>query len=527
MSEPERPSTAEGWPHSPVAEPWDDRARLGYEAYMSTPNMVIVLDERRHIGAINPAGETLTGLAYEEVAGRHLSVLLAPGTVDTGLAQIERAAAGEVHETDVAFVSPWTRDEDPGRVVVGIGAAPLFLDGEPAGLVLSGRDIEDRHRLEHELDELASSFRTLAEASETGIYRFGFEPEFHVEHVNRAFADTVGIEPDELRRDPSPLNDNLDPHVRQRFIENRFGPGPAIWPIEFSWPRPDGEVVVLSVEEVCVRDRQGRVLATLGIGRDVTQERRREASMVRALQHERQAAEGLRHVDQLRRLFLQAVSHELRTPLTTVLGFASTLASHSGELAPDQVAHLAQRMVRQAERIEQLLDDLLDVERLSRGVLNLQREDHDLAEVVTDVLADLDEPDVEVTAVRSPIAIDRGKIERVIVNLVTNARRHAGQDAHIRIDVAPSGEGAVLTVEDDGPGVPDDLKDVVFEPFAQGPSSRAYASPGTGIGLTLVAEFVRLHGGSARIEDAEGGGARFVIALPSAPEHPPPEPAAP
>jgi|GEM_PF-4340201 len=129
MSEPERPSTAEGWPHSPVAEPWDDRARLGYEAYMSTPNMVIVLDERRHIGAINPAGETLTGLAYEEVAGRHLSVLLAPGTVDTGLAQIERAAAGDVHETDVAFVSPWTRDEDPGRVVVGIGAAPLFLDG--------------------------------------------------------------------------------------------------------------------------------------------------------------------------------------------------------------------------------------------------------------------------------------------------------------------------------------------------------------------------------------------------------------
>ena len=521
MSEPQRPSTAEGWPGSLRAEPWDDRARLGYEAYMSTPNMVIVLDERRHIGAINPAGEALTGLSYEEVAGRHLSVLLAAGTVDAGLAQIERAAAGEVHETDIAFVSPWTRDEEtgdegPGRVVVGIGVAPLFLDGEPAGLVLSGRDIEDRHRLEHELDELASSFRTLAEASETGIYRFGFEPEFHVEHVNRAFADTVGIEPDELRRDPGPLNDNLEPHVRERFIENRFGPGPANWPIEFSWVRPDGEVVVLSVEEVCVRDREGRVFATLGIGRDVTRERRREASMVRALQHERQAAEGLRHVDQLRRLFLQAVSHELRTPLTTVLGFASTLASHSGELGPDQVEQLAQRMVRQAERIEQLLDDLLDVERLSRGVLNLQREDHDLAEVVADVLADLDENDVEVTAVPSPIAIDRGKIERVIVNLVTNARRHAGQDAHIRIDVAPSGEGAVLTVEDDGPGVPDHLKDVVFEPFAQGPSSRNYASPGTGIGLTLVAEFVRLHGGSARIEDTEGGGARFVVSLPSA-----------
>ncbi len=498
-----------------MSEPWEDRSRLGFEAYMSTPNMVIVLDDQRRIGAINPSGEGLTGLTYEQVVGRHLSVLLADGTAEEGLARIERAAAGEVAEIDVAFTSPWGEgSQPPGQVVVGIGVAPLFLDGEPAGLVLSGRDVEDRHRLEHELGELESGLRALAEASELGIYRFAFAPEFRVEHVNRAFADAIGIPAEQLRRDASPLSDGLEPDVRQRFIDNRFGPGPELWPIEFEWQRPDGEVVVLSVEEVCVRDRERRIVAVLGIGRDVTQDRRREASMIRALQHERQAADGLRQVDQLRRLFLQAVSHELRTPLTTVLGFAGTLAGHAERLPRERVAHLSGRILSQAVRIERLLDDLLDVERLSRGVLTLRCERHDLGAVVAEVVEDLADGGVELAVAPAEVDIDRGKIERVVVNLITNARRHAGRNARILVTVGPDADGATLVVEDDGPGVPDELKDAVFEPFAQGPASRGDPSPGTGIGLTLVAEFVRMHGGTVRIEDGDLGGARFVLYLP-------------
>lgn len=502
-------------PGPELSEPWGDRVRLGFEAYMSTPNVVIIVDDERRIGAINPAAERLTGPAHRDVVGQPVSVLLAPATVAAGLAEIERAAAGEIIEADIAFVTPGS-GATTRHAVVGVGAAPLFLDGAPAGLVLSGRDVEDRQRLQHELDELETGFRLLSEASEIGIYRFAFDPDFRVEHANRAFTDAIGITEEELQRDPSPLNDGLEPHVRQRFVDNRFGAGPEVWPLEFEWRRPDGEVAVLSVEEVSVRGRDGRILAALGIGRDVTQERRREASVVRALQHERQAADGLRQVDQLRRLFLQAVSHELRTPLTTVLGFAGTLVAHADALPREQIAHLSTRMVSQAQRIERLLDDLLDVERLSRGVLALRCEDHDLAEVVAGVVADLADDRVVLEVAPAVVEIDRGKIERVVVNLITNARRHAGPDARIWVAVAAEDDGATLIVEDDGPGIPDDLKDAVFEPFAQGPASQGDPSPGTGIGLTLVAEFVRLHQGTVRIEDAETGGARFVIFLPRA-----------
>ncbi len=503
--------------HAAGSGPWTDPDRLGLEAFLHTPNLVIVVDEQRRVGTISPSGVALLGAELDEVVGRPISVLFPDGRVEEGLAALEQLASGETAELEVAFRCFRTHHlDDPAEVPVGLAAAPLWLDGEPRGLILSGRDVEERKRLEHDVRELATSFQALADATEVGFYRFVFDPDFRVDHTNLAFADALGYSPASLQEDPTPLIDGLTPETRQRFIDNRFGRGSPQWPIEFDWERPDGEVVVLSVEEVPIRDPNGRVTAVLGVGRDVTQERRREASIVRALQHERQAAEGLRQVDQLRRLFLQAVSHELRTPLTTVMGFASTLALHADELPVDRVAELSGRMVVQARRIERLLDDLLDVERLSRGVLDLEVARADLASIVTEVLREV--ADDRVTSHLTPVEVpvDRGKFARVVANLLTNARRHAGPDALVTVAVGPREDGARLVVEDDGPGVPDELKGRVFEPFEQGPRSRALPSPGTGIGLTLVAEFVGLHGGTVHIEDAADGGARFVVDLPGA-----------
>lgn len=503
----------------PWSDPWGDPDRLGLEAFRNTPNLVIVVDDDLRIGSISPAGAALLGADPADLRGRHVSELLPPDRTDDGLAAIAGLIRREAAELEVAFRRmDVAGPDDAATIEVGLAAAPLVIDGSRQGLILSGRDVEERKRLEHEVRELASSFQALADATEVGFYRLVFHPEFRVDYVNLAFADAVGYPPESLLRDPSLLHDGLTPEVRQRFIDNRFGRGAAVWPIEFDWERPDGEVVVLAVEEVPLRDPSGRVTSVLGVGRDVTQERRREASIVRALQHERQAAEGLRQVDQLRRLFLQAVSHELRTPLTTVLGFASTLAARAAELPTGQVADLASRMVMQARRIERLLDDLLDVERLSRGVLKLELEEEDLAALVGDVLHELGEETVSVELAAVTVPVDRGKLERVVANLVTNARRHAGSGARIEVQVAPEGAGARLVVQDDGPGVPDELKDRVFAPFEQGLSSRGLPSPGTGIGLTLVAEFVRLHGGSVAIEDVPAGGARFVVRLPGAGE---------
>jgi signal transduction histidine kinase len=113
------------------------------------------------------------------------------------------------------------------------------------------------------------------------------------------------------------------------------------------------------------------------------------------------------------------------------------------------------------------------------------------------------------------VDVDRAKVERIVENLLNNAARHTPAGTPIEVLVIEEGHGVVVVVEDEGPGVPDDVKDEIFEPFRQGESARG----GVGIGLSLVQRFAELHGGSACVEDRKGGGARFVVTLPGEVQH--------
>jgi signal transduction histidine kinase len=114
-------------------------------------------------------------------------------------------------------------------------------------------------------------------------------------------------------------------------------------------------------------------------------------------------------------------------------------------------------------------------------------------------------------------------VERIVENLVYNAIKYSRSESPIVVLVQPYEDGVLLAVEDEGPGVPDSLKEEVFQPFRQGPN-RSPHSPGTGIGLSLVARFAELHGGKAWVEDRPGGGSSFRVYLPDGPEDVSPEP---
>jgi signal transduction histidine kinase len=141
----------------------------------------------------------------------------------------------------------------------------------------------------------------------------------------------------------------------------------------------------------------------------------------------------------------------------------------------------------------------------------------DLGALARRTVERLDLPDerrICVDAVSVRVSADPAKVERIVESLCANAVRHTGLDARIWVRVWAEAEGAVLAVEDDGPGVPEGLRRAIFEPFRQGPTASAH-SPGTGIGLSLVAMFAELHGGRAWMQDREGGGASFRVFLPS------------
>jgi signal transduction histidine kinase len=175
-------------------------------------------------------------------------------------------------------------------------------------------------------------------------------------------------------------------------------------------------------------------------------------------------------------------------------------------------------VARQASRLGRLLEDLLDVDRLSRGRVQADRSPTPLQTIVGRALEGLGDELVRIeTSIDAVIVdVDAVQVERIVENLLRNAIKHTPPGTRIRLAGSQQAGATVLTVEDDGPGIPPALRRSVFEPFSQGPQAYDAASPGTGIGLALVQRLAELHGGEAWVEEATSGGARFVVVLPGA-----------
>jgi len=229
-----------------------------------------------------------------------------------------------------------------------------------------------------------------------------------------------------------------------------------------------------------------------------------------------QAAQRLRALDEMKNMFLDAVSHELRTPLAAVLGIGLTLQRRDISLSVEDWQDLVARLVANARKLERLLSDLLDLDRLARGIVQPNRQPTDVGALVRRVVENTelvgDHP-VSIQIEPMVVPIDAAKVERILENLLANAARHTAAGTRVWVRAESNDGEILLVVDDEGSGVPEELRDAIFEPFRQGPQ-RAPHSPGVGIGLSLVARFAELHGGKAWVEDRPGGGASFRVLLP-------------
>jgi two-component system sensor histidine kinase KdpD len=165
-------------------------------------------------------------------------------------------------------------------------------------------------------------------------------------------------------------------------------------------------------------------------------------------------------------------------------------------------------------KMDRLVNDLLDLDRIDREDLTPERSFIDVGDLAKRVMRECEQlgpHPVRVEADAVKIEVDGSMVERIIENLLVNAARHTPIGTPVHINVRARSDSVVLTVEDEGPGIPDELKESLFDPFRQGPGA---SGKGVGIGLSLVKRFAELHGGTAKVEDAPGGGARFVIILP-------------
>lgn len=227
--------------------------------------------------------------------------------------------------------------------------------------------------------------------------------------------------------------------------------------------------------------------------------------------------------------FVGDASHELRSPLST-LSTMLELSSTSG--TPVDVETVDSLLLPEVQRMRSMVEDLLLLAKNDERGMPLRRDDVDLDDIVLSeatrarglgragtggVGGTGAEPSVTVSVEPARLVGDPDALQRVVRNLVDNARRHARERMSLQLTVdrtAPGPPRAVICVDDDGDGVPPAQRATVFDRFARLDADRARGSGGSGLGLAIVAEITRSHGGSVRIEDAPGGGARFVVELP-------------
>jgi two-component system, OmpR family, sensor histidine kinase MtrB len=216
--------------------------------------------------------------------------------------------------------------------------------------------------------------------------------------------------------------------------------------------------------------------------------------------------------------FASDVSHELRSPLTTLATTVGVLASRRDEL-PERSRAALDLLTADVDRFQRLVEDLLEISRYDAGVADLHLDDVRLTELVTRAVASAGGPPVELGpgAIADGLALqaDKRRIEQVIKNLVENAARYGGGATRVIVDAGPY--VARVAVDDEGPGVAPEEREAIFERFFRGSASgqRRGGGQGSGLGLSLVTEHVRLHGGRVWVEDNPiGTGARFIVEIP-------------
>jgi two-component system CheB/CheR fusion protein len=326
--------------------------------------------------------------------------------------------------------------------------------------------------------------------------------------VNEAAVSLFGWSCDELlSRSVELLIDESELSV-VRQLRQACLRGEQVRDVETTCRRKSGELCTLMLTVLLIRDDAHRPVAIATMARDVTAQREAESL----------AREAVTRRDQL----LAVLSHELRNPLGAVLNATFVLDQHCS--LRDVCRSPCQVIQRQVQQMSRLLDDLLDVTRVTQGKIEIRAEPVDVREMIENVLPTVTseiqdrqhELSVDIDSRPMTVYGDADRLQQVQVNLLTNAIKYTPPGGRIRLRAYPDDGDIVLSVSDTGEGIPANMLESVFELFIQARNTLDRADGGIGIGLTLVKQLVELHGGTVSAHSAgEGQGTEFVVRLPA------------
>ncbi len=322
--------------------------------------------------------------------------------------------------------------------------------------------------------------------------------EGRVEYMNPAAEEITGYTPEEMhgRRCDFWLAEEED--LQQFATMGALLRGGKKWVGEGVFKRKDGTRYDAQLVVTPIRSPDGRPTAFVGILEDISR---------------------LKELDRLKSQFIADAAHELRTPVTTIKLYADLLQR---EPLPERPAEYLQTLVQEVDLLAELVEDLLDLSRLERGVAPFKPEPLDLNGVVDEVVAHHAKRATAkgVTLLFEPgsglptVMADRGQIQRAVSNLVLNAVNYTAPGGRIVVRTEAGGGRVRVVVSDTGYGIPEEEKERIFDRFFRGSAARKSGTVGSGLGLPIVREILDLHGGGIEVESEVGKGSTFTLWLP-------------
>ncbi len=512
-----------------VTEPLELQTRLQAERDYTrsvidvASSMIVLTDEEGIVIAANPATTTLTGYSEEELRGRPLWELVMAEHQRVGVADLFRKQ--QLPRTGEAQLR--TRTGDHLAVVFSSDVHQASDDAAPT-VVISATDVTAARQNAGMVNHLLRSARTIAFVGtdlqgRITLFNTGAEQMLGVDAdsaTGRELVEFIGQEDIARYAERNPARSTFEAIVDQAAGD--LSPETRDW----TWLPEGRPPLKVSMTTNPVIDTFGDLFGYLFVARDITDARRSQDILVKALRREREVVSRLKDLDRAKDDFVSTVSHELRTPMSSIIGSAEMLADGMlGDLQPDQ-----QRMVevisRNGDRLLGLADDLLVLATFDQESLPEQNVEVDLRRVIEEsasaVTSLLVNRNLEVVHSLPPepvvVSGDPSHLERAVTNLLANAVKFTpdGGRVHVAVSSDSTTQEAVVSVTDTGLGIPESDLLHVFERFYRTALVQEKAIQGTGLGLPIAKTIVESHDGRIDVRSEPGTGTTFTVTLPLA-----------
>ncbi|SDF68819.1 hypothetical protein SAMN04488589_1124 [Methanolobus vulcani] len=459
---------------------------------------------------INPAIENITGYSIEEVLGTHFTKHVHPDDICGLLDDIEKTVSGKHKPYMFRIVK-----KDGAISYVHTTSRPIVINGELKGINGLMVDIARLKQVEVRLKEERDRAQNYLDI--VGVIILAIDTEGNIKLINKKGCEIFGKE--ECHLISSNWFDLAYPDEEKEVWKkdyNSFIQGKEAFKpyFEATIQTKDGERI-FAWHNRCINDKDGNITGVLSSGNDITERKKAEQALVFAKLISENA-------NRTKRQFLSNISHELRTPLNLIIGYSDLLyEDYVGTTTKEQKEYL-EVVKRSGNRLLLLLNSMIELSAIEEGKVELNLKDFSVPVILKDIknstlpMAKKKHIDLQFCIDENikTIKADKNKFKTVLYNLINNAIKFTNECGNIKVDITKDRQMINVSVKDDGIGIKQENIEKLFQPFSQIDSSLNRKFEGAGLGLSIVKEFVEMHGGNVNVESEINKGSNFSFTIP-------------